>query len=845
MVAVAAQFGDRDEAELAALLEDEQNGEGFDAYIRRVSPRHIPPRHISPIIKLWERTRTERVLACVELPPRHAKLVADSTPILTPDGWRTHGALRVGDFVYAPDGSPTRVRYVTEKGEATLAVRFADGEVIRVNPGHRWRIHDRKRHAFRVLETHEIIAAGLHYGSKRDGSPRCRFLVETARAVRGGDVALPIDPYIFGLWLGDGSTGNGRITGAAADVEHHKAEAIARGYRIGAANVHPTTGVHTFCVLGMRIRSVVGDGKFIPDLYYRATEDQRRELLRGLVDSDGCVDPSGRCRFINTNRRLVDDAVRLVSSLGYRCTVEHRAPRVRPYPFNNCKDHWCVSWTPTDGAQPARLPRKDIRHRAIERMRAIVAIIPCEPEQGHCIEVDHASHCYLVGDRLVPTHNTTTGLHGLGWRLFRDPTLTNAFATYADDYAMSRSRIARAVTRAGGVPLDKSMANLHEWRTTYGGGAIFRGYMGAWTGQGIDGVALIDDPYKDRAAAESKKIRENVWEWFNDVLWLRLEPPAGVGTKPGSCIIQHTRWHEDDLIGRLLKGKFAGYQFERIHLPAICDSEDDILGRSIGDALWPERFPAEELHRIEASIGPYSWASLFQQNPRPRGADVFMEPARFMLKDFSWQGKRILLCCDPAATDDNKNDFSAAFVLAAEGFGDAMKIWVVFGWRDHLTIPDLAAKLYELQQRYWKAPIAVEAVGAFKAVPQMLRKIDARLRLREVRPVGDKFTRAQPLAAAWNGMEAPEGAEGERIGQRVFIPLDAQVVRRKGEAPARWVSDRGPTTWADELINEAAVFTGMNDAEDDQIDALAHGFNEMRGARIVKRGAQRNRNPFG
>lgn len=434
---------------------------------------------------------------------------------------------------------------------------------------------------------------------------------------------------------------------------------------------------------------------------------------------------------------------------------------------------------------------------------------------------------------LPPRHaKTTTGLHALAWKQWRDPTLTNAFATYSDDYAASRSRIARALTLSGGVRLDRSMANLHEWRNVYGGGAIFRGYMGAWTGQGIDGVALVDDPYKDRAAAESKKIRDNTWDWFNDVLWLRLEPPAGSGARAGSCIIQHTRWHEDDLIGRLLKGKFAGYHFERIHLPAICDSDDDILGRSVGDALWPERFPVEELRKIEASIGPYSWASLFQQNPRPKGADVFNEPSRFMLKDFSWQGKRILLCCDPAATDDNKGDFSAAFVLAAEGFGDEMKIWVIHGWRDHLTIPDLVTKLIELQNRFWKAPIAVEAVGGFKAVPQTLRAINSSIRLRAItRVIGDKFTRAQPLAAAWNA-------------GRVFIPLDATIVRRKGEAAVNWRGDKA-VTWADELVEEASLFTGLNDAEDDQVDALSHGYNEMRGARIVKRGSVRNRNPFG
>jgi hypothetical protein len=424
---------------------------------------------------------------------------------------------------------------------------------------------------------------------------------------------------------------------------------------------------------------------------------------------------------------------------------------------------------------------------------------------------------------LPPRHaKTTTGLHGLGMRLTRDPTLTNAFATYSDEYASSRSRIARTITRAGGVPLSKEMANLHEWRTTYGGGCIFRGYQGSWTGQGIDGVALIDDPYKDRAAAESKKIRENIKEWFADVLWTRLQPPP-TGGHFGSCIVQHTRWHDDDLIGWLLSGNFGGYKFERIRLPAICEDEDDILGRQIGEALWPERFPVEELRKIETSIGPYSWASLFQQRPRPKGADVFLEPARYKLSEMSWKGKRILLCCDPAATDDNKADFSAAFVLAAEGYGADMQVWVVYGWRDRVTVPAVARKLYELSQRFWRAPIAVEAVGAFKAVPQILKEIEPRLRILPIKPQGDKFLRAQGVAAAWNAA-------------RVHVPLDAELVKRRGLAPI---------SWAEELIIEATAFTGVGDLEDDQVDALAHGWNTLASGRTPRREPQKNFSPFG
>jgi predicted phage terminase large subunit-like protein len=408
---------------------------------------------------------------------------------------------------------------------------------------------------------------------------------------------------------------------------------------------------------------------------------------------------------------------------------------------------------------------------------------------------------------LPPRHaKTTTGLHGLGWRLKRDPACTNAFATFGDDYAASRSRIARTLTRAGGVTLSKEMANLHEWRTTYGGGCLFHGYQGEWTGQGINGVALIDDPFKDRRAAESGKIRENVWEWFCDVLWTRLEESASV-------LVQHTRWHTDDLIGRLLAGKFAGYTFERLRLPAICDDPStDAMGRELGEALWPDRIPLEELLKIEKSIGPYGWASLFQQQPRPRGAQLFNDPARFTLANWSPDGKRVLLCADPAATDDNHADHSAAFALYAEGYGDDMKIWVVDCYRRQVTVPTFARALWGMQVKHYKAPVAVEAAGAFKAVPQLLRELAQGIRLIAITPLGDKYTRAQPLAAAWNA-------------GRVLVPYDAP--------------------WAEQMISEHVDFTGLDDPEDDQVDAMAHGFNTLWSARPAKRGQKRNRGGFG
>ena len=501
------------------------------------------------------------------------------------------------------------------------------------------------------------------------------------------------------------------------------------------------------------------------------------------------------------------------------------------------------TWNDRDDAELQALLEDEIEGESLEQY--ILRVSPSHPPPRHIRPVmrlyERARHeRVLACVELPPRHaKTTTGLHGLGWLVNRDPTLTNAFATFGDDYAASRSRICRVLARAGGMQLDKSMANLHEWRTIYGGGCLFHGYQGEWTGQGIDGVGLIDDPYKDRAAAESLKIRNNVRDWFTDVFWTRLQKPSDSYGHPGSCIVQHTRWHDDDLIGWLLSGKFSGYKFERIRLPAIAEDTDDLLGREIGEALWPERVSAEELKKIEESIGPYAWASLFQQRPRPKGADIFGEPARFTLADWRPDGHRILLCCDPAATDDTRADFSAAFVLAAKGYGNDMHLWLLHGWRDHVTVPAVARKLHELQERFWRAPVAVEAVGAFKAVPQSLREIEQGLRIREVKPVGDKFTRAQAVAAAWNA-------------GRVFVPVDAECEFDRATSrfyPPKVRKKIRPgvdysITWADELIAEATRFTGVKDPEDDQVDAIAHGYHELWHP-TRQRGSQKNRMPFG
>lgn len=402
---------------------------------------------------------------------------------------------------------------------------------------------------------------------------------------------------------------------------------------------------------------------------------------------------------------------------------------------------------------------------------------------------------------MPPRHaKSTTLLHAFAWWLKCDPADTCAYFTYSDRQGRSKSRLAFRLARDAGVDMDPSSRDMGEWRTLEGGGLLAGGAGGGLTGHGVSGLFVIDDPYKNRTDADSSVIRERIWEWFTEVALTRLEG--------ASVIVVHTRWHTDDIIGRLLENP----KWININLPAIAEP-DDPIGRETGEALWPSRFPIEYLKEMrDSQIGEFSFASLFQGQPRPRGASVFHEPARFDLSEWKPDGHRVVIAVDPAASTKTSADYSVAAVIAARGYGPEMKAWLIHLVRVQEAIPTFVDRLVALQAKFWGATLAIESVGAFKCIPQMLRQINPSLRIMEINPQGDKFTRAQPLSAAWNG-------------GRFLVPLKAP-----------WITD---------YLREMNDFTGVNDARDDQPDATAHGWNTLQLHRPTRRGSVIATNPFG
>ena len=192
------------------------------------------------------------------------------------------------------------------------------------------------------------------------------------------------------------------------------------------------------------------------------------------------------------------------------------------------------------------------------------------------------------------------------WRLERDPDFRVIVGAYNQTYANTFSRKARQIALRR-IPLSTTRRAAESWQTTGDGGLRAVGVGSGVTGSGGD-LIVVDDPVKSREEANSGAYRERVWSWWKDDLYTRLEPGAAM-------ILIMTRWHEDDLAGRILASE-DGPNWTLVNLPAEAEA-DDPLGREIGEALCPERFNLTELERIKRVLGSWSYASLYQQRPLP------------------------------------------------------------------------------------------------------------------------------------------------------------------------------------------------------------------------------------
>ena len=354
-------------------------------------------------------------------------LVVD-TPVPTPDGWSTMGDLRVGDLVFGADGHPTRVMAMTEVmlGRPCYDVLFSDGEIVTADGSHLWRTTTkpaRKRGRGTSLVTTQEIAETLRW---RD---EVNHHVELASSVRCPEAELPIDPYVLGVWLGDGTSTSAEITCGSGD------EQILEEMRACGHEVWKASGKYAYRIGGLSRHGVgrqrdaggryAADGSFsstlrrlgllghkhIPPRYLRASTGQRLALLQGLMDSDGYVDVAGRCEFVNMREELSAAVAELAASLGLRPTRRKKRVTLRGVECGVGHQVKFTPWFPVFRLQRKveRLKTSGPRHLH----RGILDVQRVGSRPVRCIQVEASDGMFLVGRSFLPTHNSSLGRLGL------------------------------------------------------------------------------------------------------------------------------------------------------------------------------------------------------------------------------------------------------------------------------------------------------------------------------------------------------------------------------------------------------------------------------------------------
>lgn len=354
------------------------------------------------------------------------KALALDTPIPTPKGWTTQGALIQGQSVFDENGKPCRVVSTTNvlHGRPCYRVHFENGESIVADAQHHWTVRRRspgKRYDIRTVTTEDIA---------NDSPNAANFIKVNGPLTYTHRSGLPLHPYLLGAWLGDGSTQGGAIHGHVQD------EALlfrcVELYGAGEVRCFDDQRIAFLPKLHPKLRAIDAAkkepmSKRIPRCYLEASYDDRLELLRGYMDTDGSVNNAGYGSFCTVVEELRDQLVELINSLGYKTHTGWKQPMREGKPWGKVVYGGC--FTVTDGQQVAWLQHK--QHNRVgsgplyeqPRWTRIVKVERTNSVPVRCIQVSSPSGLYLAGRSMVPTHNSTLVFNLIGALERREATL--------------------------------------------------------------------------------------------------------------------------------------------------------------------------------------------------------------------------------------------------------------------------------------------------------------------------------------------------------------------------------------------------------------------------------------
>lgn len=588
----------------------------------------------------------------VSVPPQHGKALRTDTPVLTTKGWKMHGDLQVGDYVFGEDGKPKMVQWNSGVYDwHTMNVDFADGFSLIAAHEHEWELwcdhDDHKGRRKERVETQNIFAKR----HRRKPFAYANAVIDMPHR------ELPINPYLLGYWLGDGYSCGGWICSGEEDawnmLQFGDVKRVVNGHKSPYYKCH-VEGLSRLLRLNGLIKN-----KHIPVEYILASPEQRRELLCGLMDTDGCVDKRGICEFTQMKGQLVEDVYVLLRSLGYKPTK---------HTYKAMLNGVCVGekvricFNPDKGEKVFHLPRKqdrvDNKPRADREDKYKFFITNTSEnaiEQVNCIQVEGGM--YLAGFELVPTHNSEGSSRSLpAFMLGLNPDQKIIIGSYNADVAKNFNRDVQRIIQSqqyqavfpdsfvstqAKVTMDNIYRCNAEMTEMVGrkGSLCAVGRNGSLTSKSVD-VSILDDVYKDFQEANSPSIREISWHWYTTVVRTRLHNDS-------QELIVFTRWHEDDLIGRIEKSgervivaktwadvdNCPKNAWLLINFPALKVGEPTELDpRHEGEALWENRHSREKLLN-QRSIDPVNFECLYQGDPGSAEGRLYEPFKTYTVKD--------------------------------------------------------------------------------------------------------------------------------------------------------------------------------------------------------------------
>jgi phage terminase large subunit-like protein len=403
---------------------------------------------------VWKESGKRRFRrAYIEIGKGNGKALAIDTPIPTPNGWRLMGDLQAGDFVFDENGKPCLViqAHEVQNNKKCYKVVFDDGAEIVCDADHLWLTEKRRYNSFggksvkagvpraewanfkkpKVRTTQEI-ADTLRY--KNGQYQSANHSVQLAGAAQYSQKELPIDPYVFGFWLGDGDSDCARVTisdtdapeivqhiqdcGVSVSERQGKKRAAGR-YRIGG-----TRGVHgkaSTDSINSKLRALnVFKNKHIPENYKTASVEQRVALIQGLMDSDGTIDKKRACEFSVVSKTLANDFHEVLLSLGIKAAINQNAAKIYG---KDCGIRYRISFYAPSSFPVFKLKRKLQRQqethtrRCLSGDRRIVDCVEVPSVPVRCITVSSESSLFLCGKQYIPTHNSPLvggiGIYGM------------------------------------------------------------------------------------------------------------------------------------------------------------------------------------------------------------------------------------------------------------------------------------------------------------------------------------------------------------------------------------------------------------------------------------------------